>query len=125
MKDRQARQEIEKLQSDILANMREIKTNLARLQTSLDILSSLEKGGENLKKRIQTIISLENAINQAVAENRVVNFDCDAPNSVIRDSIRFTNLRGCKVCKDTPESRVVNVIPENVLKGESDGKNSR
>jgi hypothetical protein len=81
-----------------------------------------EKGEEEMGKSTQTIISLEQAIKQAVAENKVVQFYCDAPNRVLRDSIRFVNLQGCKICKDTSESSVVNVIPETAWGDKPDGK---
>lgn len=59
------------------------------------------------------ITSIQQAINMAVAEKRVVRFLSDKPNKELKAGI--TDIKGCKLAKPDRESKDIAVIPPSVV----------
>lgn len=64
------------------------------------------------KAVFEQIWTIQEAINKAVAEQRVVRFITDKSNVEIRKDI--DDLKGCKIMKSSRESKDVAVIPEGI-----------
>jgi hypothetical protein len=60
----------------------------------------------------ENVFTIQEAINKAVAERRVVRFLWDGSNEEIRRQI--DDLKGCKLMKPSKESKDVAVIPPNI-----------
>lgn len=60
----------------------------------------------------EDVTSIQQAINMAVAENRVVRFITDKSNKELRKGI--DDIKGCKLMKPSRESKDVAVIPESI-----------
>ena len=60
----------------------------------------------------EQVWTIQEAINKAVAEHRVVRFITDKSNVEIRKDI--DDLKGCKLMKSSRESKDVAVIPEGI-----------
>lgn len=60
----------------------------------------------------ENVFTIQEAINKAVAERRVVRFLWNGSNEEIRKQI--DDLKGCKLMKPSKESKDVAVIPPNI-----------
>lgn len=60
------------------------------------------------------IFTLQEAINIAIAENRVVRFLSDKTNETIRKELNTTENKGCKFLKKSAESNDIAVLPPSI-----------
>ena len=64
------------------------------------------------KINYEQVWTIQEAINKAVAEKRVVRFLCDKTNLQIKKEI--VDLKGCKLMKPDKESNDIAVVPEHI-----------
>jgi hypothetical protein len=61
--------------------------------------------------QLENNLSIQEAIDLAVKENRIVSFSCTDSNDEIRKAMH--DLKGCDVIKGKPEDDMVHVFPES------------